>query len=156
MSKICCFTGHRDIPLSDYEKVMTSLKTTVSSLIDEGYTVFRAGGAMGFDSIAALCILDFKAENPDIKLHLILPCKNQDKYFSAPEKRAYQFAIDRADDVIYMQNKYSNGVMQIRNRALVDGADICVAYITRLTGGTYQTVNMARRAGLKVINVAKK
>ena len=156
MSKICCFTGHRDISIYDYEKVVAFVEAAIARLVeDEGVTEFRAGGARGFDCIAASCVLHLKDKYPDIKLHLILPCKDQDKYYARHEKMIYSYVLSNADSAIYLQEKYSNSVMMARNRALVEGSDICLAYLTRLTGGTYQTVNMARRAGLKVLNVNK-
>ena len=156
MSNICCFTGHRDINIYDYERVVALVETAIARLIeDEAVTEFRAGGARGFDCIAASCVLHLKSKYPQIKLHLVLPCKNQDKYFARHEKMIYKYVLENADSVEYIQEKYSNGVMMARNRALVDGSDICLAYLTRLTGGTYQTVAMARKSGLKVLNVNK-
>jgi hypothetical protein len=45
--------------------------------------------------------------------------------------------------------------MQERNRALVDGSDVCIAYLARSTGGTKQTFLYALRQGLEVINLAE-
>lgn len=156
LSNICCFTGHRDISIYDYEKVVAAVERALVRLIeDEGVTVFRAGGARGFDCIAASCVLHLKARYPHVKLHLILPCKDQEKYFARHEKLIYKYVLEGADTVHYIQERYSNGVMAIRNRALVDGSDVCLAYLSRLSGGTYQTVNMARKSGLRVLNVYK-
>lgn len=155
MSNICCFTGHRDLRGADVSSLYTKLYATVRQLINEGYTDFRAGGAIGFDTIAAACVLEMKQEFPNIKLHLILPCENQDRYFSKFEKRAYKYILQHADSVEFVRKKYFNGVMAMRNRALVSGSDICVAFLKNLRGGTFQTVNMARKANIKVINIAK-
>ncbi len=155
MSKICCFTGHRELYGKDIPKLYINLYNTVRELINQGYTDFRAGGAIGFDTIAASCILDLKREFPNIKLHLILPCENQDNYFSNFEKKAYHYILQHADTVSFVRKNYFNGVMAMRNRALVNGADICVAYLKTLKGGTYQTVNMARKAKVQIINIAK-
>ena len=156
MSKICCFTGHRDLDKTQSAQLYNKTKRLVLDLVDEGYTDFRAGGAVGFDTLAAACVLDVKAQNPSVNLHLILPCKDQDKNFNNFDKRFYRYTIARADTVSYIRERYAPGVMQARNRALVEGADICVACLDRLTGGTYQTVKMARQRGIRVINVLKK
>jgi uncharacterized phage-like protein YoqJ len=138
------------------EQIKIKLKNKLIDIIEnEGFTDFRAGGAKGFDSLAALAVLELKNKYPHIKLHLILPCKGQEKYFLPVEKQIYHFAIKNADSVSYIQERYSEGVMFARNRALVDGADLCIAYLEKLRGGTYQTINYARKRGVKTINLLK-
>lgn len=156
MSKICCFTGHRYMSAIPLEEIKKRLESLLVKLIEnEDFTDFRAGGARGFDSVAALTVLKLKNRYPHIKLHLILPCKGQEKYFSPFEKQVYALALAHADSVAYVQERYSDGVMFARNRALVDGSDLCVAYLEKLEGGTYQTVNYARKKRVRTINLLK-
>lgn len=154
MSKICCFTGSRDIRGADVQNIKNKLEGLLIELIEkEGYTDFRTGGACGFDTLAALEVLKLKARYPHIRLHLILPCKNQEKYFNKTERCFYQTILEKADTKVFLHDKYSNSVMHERNRALVDGSDICVALLLRLHGGTYYTVNYAKQQKVPVINV---
>ena len=44
--------------------------------------------------------------------------------------------------------------MHLRNRALVDGSDTCVAYLTANRGGTLYTCAYALKQGLTLINLA--
>ncbi len=156
MSKICCFTGHRNISDREYLKMPEKLDNLIRELVEnEGVTDFRAGGARGFDTFAALAVIRLRNTYPNVKLHLILPCKSQDSRYSDLEKILYNVTLREADSIHYLQERYSRGVMFARNRALVDGADICVAFMTRLHGGTYQTVNYARKKGTRIINLAK-
>ena len=156
MSKICCFTGHREIKQIKASVLIERLENTVIDLIEnEGVTDFRAGGARGFDSIAAMCIIKMKAKYPNIKLHLVLPCQNQEKYFSNSEKQVYKYVFENADTVRFVNPKYNPSVMFARNRELVTGADVCVAYMYKLTGGTYYTVNYARKNKVDVKNLIK-
>ena len=53
--KTCCFTGHRDIPSGAYQLIFKKTEEMVESLIQKGYLYFGAGGALGFDTIAAFC-----------------------------------------------------------------------------------------------------
>lgn len=155
MSKICCFTGHRDLQ-HKYELVISKTKKIITDLVEkEGVTDFRAGGAMGFDTAAALAVIALKDKHPEVKLHLIIPYPGHDKYFEEFHKKLFEYTLANADSVTYIQKHYSSSVMRIRNAALVDGADMCVSYLLRLSGGTYQTVNMARKAKIRLINVAK-
>ena len=152
----CCFTGHREIVALSCREVEIKLEKKLIELIEnENFTDFRAGGATGFDSIAAMTVMNLKKRYPHVKLHLMLPCKNQEKYFSPLEKQLYRFAIAGADSVVYIQENYSREAMFARNRALVDGADLCIAYLEKLSGGTYQTVNYARKKKVNTINLLK-
>lgn len=41
-----------------------------------------------------------------------------------------------------------------RNRHLVNGSSVCIAYLTQEKGGTAYTVNYARQNNVQVINLA--
>ena len=154
MSKICCFTGSRDLRGLVISNISNKLENVLVDLIEnENFTDFRAGGALGFDTIAALCVLHLKKKYPQIKLHLFLPCKNQDKYFSSEAKRYYHLILKHADSVTYSQENYNNSAMMKRNMAMVDGSDICIALLTKLSGGTYQTVQYAKKQKVAVKNI---
>ena len=58
--KTCCFTGHRI--LNQALKVFTKQIITDEAikLIDQGVMYFIAGGALGFDTLAAQAVLDLK------------------------------------------------------------------------------------------------
>lgn len=156
MSKICCFTGHRKIKTMSVSEISAKLEKVLIELIEvENFTDFRAGGAVGFDSIAALTVLKLKERYPHIKLHLILPCADQDYRFSPLEKQIYRYTKARADSVQILQKHYTSGIMHVRNRALVDGTDLCIAFLEKLEGGTYYTVNYARKNKVKTINLLK-
>ena len=75
--KTACFTGHRKIASEQQRIVAERLKQTVEKLILNGYCYFGAGGALGFDTLAAECVLYLKKQYPQIKLILVLPCKTQ-------------------------------------------------------------------------------
>ena len=156
MSKICCFTGHRELSHSNKYIIEKTLEIITDLIENEGVTDFRAGGAMGFDTLAAAAVAGLKVKYPHIKLHLIIPHHGHDRDFSEFYEKMFEFTLQNADTVTYIQKRYTPGVMQVRNAALVRGADVCVAYMTRLRGGTYQTVNMARRDKIKVINIGKR
>ena len=156
MSKICCFTGHRELSHSNKYIIEKTLEVITDLIENEGVTDFRAGGAMGFDTLAAAAVAGLKVKYPHVKLHLIIPHYGHDRDFSEFYEKMFEFTLQNADTVTYIQKRYTPGVMQVRNAALVRGADVCVAYMTRLRGGTYQTVNMARRDKIKVINIGKR
>lgn len=150
----CCFTGHRE--LSDSEDALRErLKNTVKSLIDEGAGVFYAGGARGFDTVAAEVVLELKKEYPHIKLILALPCTNQTRGWKKEDAERYDHILDFADDVIYVSEHYFDGCMHMRNRYLVDNSEYCICYYNKTSGGTAYTVKYAIKHGRKIINCAE-
>ena len=136
-------------------KIEKKLKETLEALIDNGYCYFGAGGALGFDTIAAQTVLGLKKKHPEIKLILVLPCKNQTRGWEEKDVSVYESIIEQADKVVYTQEHYDRGCMFKRNRHLVDNSSVCVAYLTEEKGGTAYTVNYANQKGVKVINIAE-
>ena len=148
-----CFTGHRQIVYDAAVKIPTLLEGVLTELCERGATTFRAGGAIGFDTVAALKVLELKERYPHIRLELILPCRNQTEYSEGTAVRTYQYILKRADSHLFLFDTYFDGCMLERDRRLVDGADVCVAYCNRSRGGTAYTFTQALRAGLEVINL---
>ena len=62
--KTVCFTGHRKIPYNQLNSIAVRLNETVEKLILSGYCNFAAGGALGFDTMAAECVLKLKKYIP--------------------------------------------------------------------------------------------
>ena len=151
--KICMFTGHRTIEAKHLNTLSERIDETLERLIAERYTEFRTGGAIGFDTLVALKLLEKKRKYGFIKLHLFLPCHGQDKGWNDNLKAAYYYVLERADSVRYSSENYNRGCMFKRNRDMVRGSELCVAYCGRKTGGTAYTVGYATKSGLKVINL---
>ena len=153
--KTCCFTGHRTLPTLTRHALIRALDETIEDLIAKGFTEFRAGGALGFDTLAAERVLFFKEKHPECHLHLYLPCRNHDKGWSAHDRAALAEIVARADSVSYVREHYAPDCMHARNRALVDGSDLCLAYLTQNRGGTLYTCSYALKQGVHLINVAE-
>lgn len=151
-AKTCCFTGHRTIPKTQFGLIRANLARAIRNLYEEGYRHFVAGGALGFDTVAAETVLAFRRHYPDITLTLMLPCADQDTKWSSEQKAVYEKQKKEADEVICLSQHYYDGCMQKRNQAMVDASSVCIAYLTKLRSGAGQTVRMAHAAGLRVIN----
>lgn len=148
-----CFTGHRNIPYAVATRLPSLLEQVISQLCERGATTFRAGGAMGFDTVAALKVLDMKEKYPRIRLELILPCRNQTERWDEISRQTYQYIVEHADSHRFLFDAYFDGCMLERDRRLVEGSDVCVAYCTRSRGGTAYTCAQALRAGLELVNL---
>jgi len=52
-NQTCCFTGHRRLAAAHLPETQKRLAQEVDALTAQGVTNFMAGGALGFDQIAA-------------------------------------------------------------------------------------------------------
>lgn len=151
MQRSCCFTGHRSASAASGE-VKERLLCEIETLINEkGVVNFYAGGALGFDTLAALCVLQLKGKYPFIKLVLALPCKNQHGKWSAKDKAQYESILEKADRVHYVCESYNENCMFYRNDYMVVNSLYCICFLRRLSGGTYYTVSKAKALGRELI-----
>lgn len=151
----CCFTGHRDIPPELKPYIAKQLERILRNLIGEGIRYFGSEGARGFDLMAADIVLQLKKEFPHIRLIMVLPCRDQTRGWRGEDLRHYEQVLSQVDKVVYVQEEYTPGCMQKRNRHLVDNSSVCVAYCTRRYGGTAYTVEYADGKNVKVIGVCQ-
>lgn len=151
----CCFTGHRNIPANEYSKIQKLLESELIQLIHQGVRYFGAGGALGFDTMAAQTVLKLRGEFRHIHLILVLPCIEQTKGWNVKNIKMYDQILSEADKVVYTSKHYYRGCMHKRNRYLVDNSDFCVCYLAKSNGGTAYTVDYARQKGLQIINLAE-
>jgi uncharacterized phage-like protein YoqJ len=152
--KTCAFTGHRRLAKADIPVLKKKLEETIESLINQGVYRYLSGGAVGWDTLAAKVILDFKAGNEAIKLIMVLPCRNQDEKWSAEDKAVYKEHLAAADEIVYGSEGYTADCMKKRNIRLVDDSDYCIAYMKHQRSGSSQTVRLAKEKGIPVFNLA--
>ncbi|MBQ3195027.1 MAG: DUF1273 family protein [Clostridia bacterium] len=147
----CCFTGHRAIAEDAVEDLKLRLTAELENLINRGVLVFIAGGALGFDTIAAQSVLALKGKYPFIKLVLALPCENQAERWSAQNKKVYDDILRQGDLVHYVNRNYKQDCMFDRNDYMVEYAAYCICYLRKHGGGTAYTVGYAKRMGRQLI-----
>ena len=151
--KAACFTGHRIIG-SDFDE--SKLDWYLNRLIEVNYNTFICGGALGFDTVVAEKIIALRREHPHIRLHIYVPCRNQDERWSLSDKRRYRRILESADFVNVMSEYYYDGCMRARNYKMVDDATVCICYHNGdLRSGTAQTVRYAEKKHIPIINVSR-
>ncbi len=127
------------------------LAEQITALVNVGFTQFLSGMAEATDTWSALSVLDLREKNPAIKLHCILPCKEQADKWSAASRDLYYSILDRADSIVYVSRAYHKNCMLERNRFLVDHAAALLAvYNGERRGGTAATVRYAQRMDREV------
>lgn len=151
--KSCCFTGHRHISNEDILRVVAMLDELIAEHIGKGFTRYLAGGALGFDTLAAQAVLRAREKNNGIKLVIVQPCRDQDVKWHEADKSEYRRILTAADEVICLSDHYYNGCMQKRNRYLVNNSGLCIAYMRDTRGGTAYTVQYAQKQNIPVINI---
>ena len=153
-SKTCCFTGHREIPPEKRTEIIGRLERIIISLYQKGVQYYGAGGALGFDTIAAQTVIRLRESCPGIKLILVLPCLTQTRGWRPEDVAEYEYIKAQADKVVYTGQQYTSGCMHKRNRHLVDNSSVCICYLTRNSGGTAYTIRYAKKRNLEIINIA--
>lgn len=150
----CCFTGHRQIEQGDREILPLAIESAMRQLISKGYFIFAAGGARGFDTIAAETVLALKDEFSQLRLIIVAPCADQANGWESSDRLRYERLRQAADEYICLESAYTNNCMRRRNRYLVEMSSACLAYCLRGRSGSSQTVNFANEQGLEVINIS--
>lgn len=155
--EFCCFfTGHRKLPKNRLEIIKELLQSRVIGLIEnKGVDCFIAGGALGFDTLAARTVIELKEKYPFIRLYLYLPCNDQSRLWSAEDKYEWRMIMTKADGYKYVTDgPYVDGCMQKRNYKMADDALYGIAYCAVARSGTGMTVNYAEEHGDIIDNIA--
>lgn len=87
-----------------------------------------------------------------IKLILIIPCKGQENKWNYKDQKVYENIKNNADKIVYLSEKYEDGCMLKRNRHMIDNSNFVIAaWDSREMGGTYYTLNYARKLKKEII-----
>lgn len=153
----CFFTGHRLIPPYRAEMLRRAIELKAKYLIEEkGVENFIAGGALGFDTLAAEAIIKLKKEYPYIKLYLYLPCVDQSSKWRDEDRYKWRMMMSKVDNYIYIsKSKYFPGCMQKRNKKMADDSQYCIAYCIQSRSGTAATIKYAQAIGTSIENIAE-
>ncbi|MBQ6702152.1 MAG: hypothetical protein IJN17_04275 [Clostridia bacterium] len=147
------FFGHRQI--DNIIKVETLLEKQIRKLIDEKeYVDFLVGRNGDFDQCVSSSVLRVRKNHRDDNsaLILILPYTTAEYMNNKESFHSYYTDVEISRDASGVPPKTA---IQIRNREMVDRADLIICYIEHEKGGAWQSVHYAMRQGKKIINLAK-
>lgn len=150
----CCFTGHRPNKL-DYSEneIKPLLKTAIDNAISDGYVTFITGMADGVDIWAAEIVLEKKKHNTSLHLICAVPHPGFEKRRSEYETERYENIIKNADYVTTISDNYYRACYQKRNIWMVDRSSLVITVFNGAASGTKNTVDYARKIGVRVVNV---
>ena len=77
--RTCCFTGHRELPVWGRKELAAKLEDTIIGLIDRDIRFYGAGGARGWDTLAAQTVLRLKGRYPHNQADFGIPLPDTDK-----------------------------------------------------------------------------
>ena len=158
----CSFTGHRPSKFpwkyNETDSRCVALKSALTEqiklLTHAGVTQFLSGMAEAVDTWSALSVLALRERNPAIKLHCILPCRDQADRWSTPSQKLYHSILEQADSAVLVSREYHANCMLDRNRFMVDHASILLAvYNGEKRSGTAATMRYAHRMGREIIMI---
>ena len=134
-AKTCCFTGHRSLSGAEKLKAAVRLRRVIEEQIKAGIVFYGAGGALGFDTLAAQTVLDMKKEYPQLRLILVLPYLNG------------ALSADGYDETVYppLESVPRRYAILRRNEWMIQRCDVLVAYVTHGWGGAARTLAYARK-----------
>ncbi len=161
LERSCFFTGHRRLPNRFKPLLVQKLRLAVSYLYAQGVTDFYAGGAIGFDTLAATTVIDLRREHAGMRLFLELPFLNQADEWKEDERRFYDFVLSQADGIRYASEETvrtaarSRTLFLMRDRTMVDKCLHGIVYYAGIRGGTEYTVRYAEKMNRELVNLAE-
>lgn len=152
------FTGHRPDKTKDPKaakaKLLEALKEKLGNLHDHTYVV---GGAPGFDTLALEVLLEQKV--PKNQIIIAVPFRGFEKMagYKHPKENMATYELNYTCGVSVKEVGGRDGNFAkkcfTRNMFLVDNSEIIFTNWDGSTGGTANTVKLAQRKGLPIVNV---
>lgn len=140
----CTFCGSHDAG----EEIRDSLRQAVLLLIEEnGVDSFYIGNHGRFDSMALSVVRELKEEYPQIVYSVVLaylPGKRENYKSYSESETCYPEGLEMAP---------MRFAISYRNKWMVNNSQYIVSYVKTKYGGSYQTLQYAKRKGLAVIEL---
>ncbi len=147
------FFGHRYV--NNIVKVEKLLEEQIRKLIDENdYVDFLVGRNGDFDQCVSSSVLRVQKNHRDDNSALVLVLPYPTAEYLNNEKSFHAYYKD-VEILHAASTAHPKSAIQIRNREMVDRADLIICYIEHEKGGAWQTVNYAIKQGKTIINLAK-
>lgn len=154
-AETCCFTGHRNVGKNGSAAIRAEIRKHVLEKLNQGFTTFLVGGAMGFDMLCAEVLVDLREkEGKNLRLVSVLPFPDWRESWPREEYDREERILNASDEIRYSAEEHSRNAYLDRDRSMVDESGACLAWCTRKAGGTAYTIRYAMKQGIHVTNLA--
>ena len=146
------FFGHRYI--DRFSQAESGVEKHVRELLNNyEYVDFLVGRDGEFDQIVSSTVKRMKnaVRDDNSSLIWVMPYPKAEYANNEDNFDDYYDEIEICDE---SSRAHFKSAIQIRNRYMVDRADLVICYIDHENGGAYQTVKYAEKQGKKIINIA--
>ncbi len=147
------FFGHRTV--DHFIQIEKLLEEQIRKLIDEKqYVEFLVGRNGDFDRCVASSVRRVRKKHRDdnSSLVLILPYLTAEYRNNAESFHGYYTDIEICDAA---SKAHPKSAIRIRNREMVERADLIICYVEPRKGGALQTMQYAMTREKTIINLAK-
>ena len=156
-----CFSGYRPEKLPwGYDEcdprcaqLKQRLRRAVCAACDDGFRHFICGMAQGCDLYFCELALALRQLHGDVTVEAAIPCPSQADGWGEAQKSRYRDILARCDYETMVQQSYTPGCMQRRNRYMVDHASLLIAVNDGARGGTRSTIEYAFKRGVNVLDI---
>lgn len=114
------------------------------------YRHFISGGALGMDMFAAEAVVELRKQHPEVILEMVSPFDDQASKWPEEYRARHDLLFELADITTATSHIYTKSAMFIRNRYLVNNADLLLAAYDGQPGGTAMTIGYAKANGVTV------
>ena len=146
-----CLFGHRHT--ENVIEVEVALRKVIDDILTEQeYVEFLIGREGEFDILAASVIKSIMRSRDvgNCSLTLVMPYLRTEFEKNQSEYEAYYDSVKLCEQSAAAHPK---AAIQIRNRSMVDRSDLCVFYVTHLSGGAYQTMKYAESINRNILRI---
>lgn len=143
------FFGHRY--LDNVFEIERRLEEQIRLLMNEHeYVDFLVGRNGEFDQLVSSAVLRCKKQFRDdnSSLVLVLPYVTAEYLNNQEEFECYYDDVKVSERASKVDPK---SAIQIRNREMIDRADLIICYIEHKSGGAYQSLRYAQKQGKRIV-----
>jgi len=140
-----------------YDDLTQRLIKEIVNLCEQGVKEYTTGMESGAGLLCCEVALAMKENDPDVKVHAVIPFRRYADELARDERAWYAFLLKQCDSVVYLFEEYMEGCVAARNRRIIDDADILLAVCEPDRIPTHsevgEAVQYARLKGKRVVFV---
>ena len=145
------FFGHREV--DDPFVIERQLEAIIRELLlAKEYAEFLVGRDGEFDQLVSSTIRRCKRTIRDDNSSLVLVLPYMTAEYRNNEQAFHEY-YDEIEICLESAEKHFKSAHQVRNRSLVDRSDLVIFCVEHDSGGAYQTMRYAKKAGAKIMNL---